>query len=204
MLKEKMLEAISKKCCEIDNHLTYEGVLFDCNLNFCREKIYNIYKLCEYIGKKYSINLETLKSEVNDVIKNGEQFVYDDSEEYLTSLHRSGAEIILLTYTSAENLDYQKLKIQGSGLDKYFDDKIYTTTNKYLLDIDYKNSVFIDDHPDEVLGIYNKNAMQVIRIKRPDVKYSKIEINQKGIIEVSSLRELLSLKMNGLKKTSPD
>ena len=204
MLKEKMLEAISKKCCEIDNNLTYEGVLFDCNSNFCREKIYNIYKLCEYIGKKYSINLETLKSEVNDVIKNGEQFVYDDSEEYLTSLHRSDAEIILLTYTSAENLDYQKLKIQGSGLDKYFDDKIYTTTNKYLLDIDYKNSVFIDDNPDEVLGIYNKNAMQVIRIKRPDVKYSKIEINQKGIIEVSSLRELLSLKMNVLKKTSPD
>ena len=195
MLKEKMLEAISKKCCEIDNHLTYEGVLFDCNSNFCREKIYNIYKLCEYIGKKYSINLETLKSEVNDVIKNGEQFVYDDSEEYLTSLHRSDAEIILLTYTLKDNLEYQKLKIEGSGLANFFDDIIYTTTNKYSINIDYKNAVFLDDHPDEVLGLRNKNAMQVIRVKRKEAKYSKIEIDTKGIIEVASLRELKNMQI---------
>ena len=199
-LTSSMLEAIIKKSCELNKEINYETLFFDCTTTFCREKIYNIYKLCEYVGYKYSVDAQILIVSVNEVIKNGKKYIYSDVINYLSNLKNSGVEMILLTYTSNENLEYQKLKVENSGITKYFDDIIYTTNNKYSLDIDYSDSVFIDDNPKEIIGLCDKNTLQIIRIKRPDAKYSYVQIDKSDVIEISSLNELKDLKINKYKK----
>ena len=93
----------------------------------------------------------------------------------------------MLTYTSDDNLVYQKKKVNGCNIAKYFHKIIYTTANKYTLDIDYKNSIFIDDNPKELIGLAETQAYKIIRIKRTDCKYSKIQINSPKIIEFENL-----------------
>lgn len=189
-LKNKMLESIAKACTMLNSSLNYDEILIECNQNFCREKIYNIYELCEYIGKKYSTSSNVLSDKVNEVIDNGKEFVYADTTNFLLKLKNDGETIILLTQTTTDNIPYQKRKIDGCGLKHFFDDIIFTTTNKYTLDIDYKNSTFVDDNPTELLGLCKADAKNIIRVKRADCKYSKIQLYNNKIVEVSSFDEI--------------
>ena len=61
-------------------------------------------------------------------------------------------------------------KVEGSvnqtenPTSKYVDfDNIIITTDKGKENIDYKNAIFIDDNPKDLITLYNKNAKQVIR-----------------------------------------
>lgn len=198
-LKQNIIEAITKTCIKQNNKLQYDVIFAECTQLFCKERIYNIYNLCEFINSKYGVNEQMLKKEVNNVIKNGKKFVFDDTVNFLLDLTKNGVKPILLTYTDEKNLEYQKRKIKGSGLSKFFKQIIYTTTNKFSLDLNYQNSVFVDDNPTELIGLSNTNALQIIRVKREGVKYSLIKIDNKNIIEVSSLKELGNLKSKNFK-----
>lgn len=198
-LKQNMIEVISKTTVKQNSKLQYDIIFAECTQLFCKEKIYNIYNLCDFIKSKYGVNAQKLKQEVNNVIKNGKKFVFDDSVEFLLDLIKNDIQPILLTYTDEKNMEYQKRKIKGSGLSKFFKQIIYTTTNKFSLNLNYKNSIFIDDNPAELIGLSNTNPLQIIRVKREGVKYSLIKIDNKNIIEVSNLKELSNLKSKELK-----
>lgn len=83
---------------------------------FNRENIYNIFELCKFFGNKYKIKEEIIIKEIIDIILNGKENVYDDSIEFLEFLKKGGNKLHLLTYTAKGDIEYQSLKIMGSGL----------------------------------------------------------------------------------------
>ena len=88
--------------------------------------------------------------------------------------------------------DFQREKMAISGLEPLFDDIIYTNKLKYQLDIDYANSIFIDDSLRDLAGLLEAGAQEVIRVKRPSGKNSGKALPDAlgGILEVESLAEL--------------
>ena len=60
------------------------------------------------------------------------------------------------------NNEYQLDKINCANITKYFYELIITKEYKFELDIDYKNSIFIDDNPRDLKGLKNNNSYKVI------------------------------------------
>ena len=73
-------------------------------------------------------------------------------------------------------IDYQNRKIKGSKLCKYFQDIIITDVDKSQLDINYKDNLFIDNNPKELIKFQNRGG-KVIRIRRIEDKYSVIDLD---------------------------
>ena len=159
------------------------------NSYFNRRKIYNIYQLLRFFSTKYNLDYNKLESDINYLILNGSKNVYDDSIEFLKNLKKHDNTVYILTYASNEDFSYQLLKINGSKLCNYVDDIIITSTYKFNLDINYSKCIFIDDNPRDLLGINLKHPFKLIRIKRPDNKYSLKNLNIK-IDEYQSLRDI--------------
>lgn len=185
LLKEKMLNSIA----EIAKNQQNIDILQECNLLFTNDHIYDIYKLADYICNKYNLNLQQVLKTLDNVILNGSDFTFNDSIPFLEKLHNLNHNIFLLTYSN-NNLKYQTLKILGSGLINYFDALYITSTPKYELDIDYKNGIFIDDNPKDLLGLYSKSAKKVIRLKRAENKYSLQNLENCNIDEYINFIEL--------------
>ena len=95
-----------------------------------------------------------------------------------------------MTYIPKTNQEYQMKKLLGSGLMKYFDTITITSKYKFLLDMDYTNGIFIDDDPRDLNGLYEKNPIKVIRIRKPNNKRSKIDIDNKDIEEFVSFDDI--------------
>lgn len=180
----KIASQISK-----EKNLNFENIFEECKSMFNRKNIYNIYKLCDYFAQKYSVNSALLKEEVNTAIQNGEKNVFEDSIPFLKNLKENNHKIYLLSYYEY-GLEYQTAKILGSKLTNYFDGLFITGTLKYNLDIDYTNGIFIDDKPDDLLGLYSKNPIEVIRIRRKKEKYSDKELNNLHIKDYELLTDI--------------
>lgn len=180
----KIASQISK-----EKNLNFENIFEECKSMFNRKNIYNIYKLCDYFAQKYSVNSALLKEEVNTAIQNGEKNVFEDSIPFLKNLKENNHKIYLLSYYEY-GLEYQTAKILGSKLTNYFDGLFITGTLKYNLDIDYTNGIFIDDKPDDLLGLYSKNPIEVIRIRRKNEKYSNKELNNLNIKDYELLTDI--------------
>ena len=186
-LKQEMLETIARDVVLRNKDVNFESILFECKTMFCRDKIYNIYKLCDYFSEKYKIGDDILKNDIDNLLLHGEKFVYEDSLPFLTKLKEEGHFLNLLTFASEDNQTYQEKKIEGSGLKGIFDKIIITSQPKHLLDLDFQNSIFIDDNPNDLLNLYSKNPLKIIRIRREGNSYSKIEINTPQINEFMDL-----------------
>lgn len=171
-LTKAMLVCVAKNISENDVNIPFNEAYSEAESMFNSNNIYNIFTLCEHFSNKYNISSEKLISEINLVIDNGEKFVYDDSVEFLNNLKTNLNNITLLTFSPKERLDYQKQKVKGSGLMKFFDNIIFTTEPKWQLDIDYRNGVFIDNNPTDLLNLYNTNPIEVIRVRRITDKYT--------------------------------
>ena len=150
----------------------------------------NIYFLAEYFSKKYNIELSFIVDNLNRTILDEKELVFKDSIPFLKRLKASGHKIYLLSY-SKDSLQYQSNKISGSGLLDFFDAIYITSIPKYELDIDYSNGIFIDDNPDDLIGLYSKNAKKVIRIRRKGIKYSVQDIDNVNIEEYENFNELM-------------
>ncbi len=159
---------------------------------FKKENIYNIYALCEYLSNKYKVDYNFLVYKIDNILSNGKEFVYHDVKLFLRKLKNDGHKINMLTYSSSDNHVFQNKKILGSKISEFFDN-IIITTDKGKENIDYKNAIFIDDNPKDLITLYYKNAKQVIRIKRRFNKYSKIHIDKK--LNIKEFQSLKSLKM---------
>ena len=115
--------------------------------------------------------------------------MFDDSIAFLKKLRSPKNKVYLLTYSVPETFEFQKKKVENSGLIDFFDEVIITSKQKCELDTDYQNSVFVDDDPKQLLGLCRKNPANVIRIKRKDGKYSDrpLEADVKEVTELSQL-----------------
>ena len=147
----------------------------------------NTYKNYDILANKIIIDNNIDKSIYNDIFNlYSNDLVFKDVIPFLEKYHNK-YELILLTLG---NKEYQEKKIKSSNLKKYFKDIIITDKDKSKLNIDYTNGIFIDNNPNELKKFYNSNAKYLIRIKRNEDKYSKLNLNIKNIPEFNSFEDL--------------
>ena len=188
LLTNRMLNSIVDSIREKHN-LSSEDLYQECKSMFNREHIYNIYELARYFANKYSLDASSVINTLNNIILNGNDLVFEDTIPFLQKLKEQGHKLFMLTYCK-ESLEYQSVKVAGSKLADFFDAIYITSVKKYTLDIDYTNGIFIDDNPDDLLGLYSKNAKQVIRLRREGNKYSVRDLDNPNIKEYLNFNEI--------------
>lgn len=153
-------------------------------LLFLETNLFDMDIIVDYLINKYKLSLE-FKDEVNKLFSS--KYVFFDVIPCLEILKKTH-ELIILTYG---RFNYQTRKINGSNLKGYFKDIIITDKNKSTLsNIDYKNSIFIDNNPEEIKRFKEVGAKKVIRIRRDVDKYSKKDLEVKAS-EYTSFKEIL-------------
>ena len=70
-----------------------------------------------------------------------------------------------------------------------------TDVDKSQLDIDYKNNLFIDNNPKELIKFQNKGG-KIIRIRRIDDKYSVIDLD--NVLEYKNFFDLKFIRRNSI------
>ncbi len=148
----------------------------------------NIRNLFKYLSNKENIPLENLINPLEKLFSKLPEFVHKDSIDFLNYLKSKGNRTYILTWGDQE---FQREKVFSSKLNEFVDGVIYTEKLKYQLEnIDYKNSIFIDDSVRDLTGLYNAGAKKVIRIKRKNGKNSNEILNIKEIPEFETLNQL--------------
>lgn len=188
LLTHKMLNSIVESI-KAENDINSTELYEECKSMFNREHIYNIYELARYFANKYNLDANIIINNLNNIILNGSDLVFDDTIPFLKKLKEKGHKLYMLTYCK-DSLEYQSIKIAGSKLADFFDALYITSVPKYNLDIDYANGIFIDDNPDDLLGLYSKSPKEVIRLRRKENKYSIKDINNHSIKEYLNFEEI--------------
>ena len=183
-----MLKAICDTVVE-KRGIAYEEIDSYVKENFNSTKD-NIFTFAKETGVKFEIDPIEVENNVKAVVDNGNDIVFEDAERFLARLKENGHEVHILTYIPKTNQEYQMKKLLGSGLMKYFDTITITSKYKFLLDMDYTQGIFIDDDPRDLNGLYEKNPIKVIRIRKPNNKRSKIDIDNKDIEEFVSFDDI--------------
>jgi FMN phosphatase YigB (HAD superfamily) len=191
-LTSLMLEAISKTISE-EKKLDFKEILEEAKSNF-NSTVDNIFSFGEKMAQKYDANKQEIILNINSVIDNGKNIVFEDAKRFLDRIRENGDKAIILTYIAKGNQEYQLKKIIGSGLANKVDEIFITSELKYTLDLDYKNGIFIDDDPRDLNGLFEQNPIKVIRIRKPNNKRSKIDIDNKEIEEYESFDDFKLLK----------
>ena len=151
------------------------------------QKLLNIKELFKNLSETKKIPLNNFLEPLEELYSRCDEFVYEDSVEFIKYLKSKNHKLYVVTWGEKE---FQKEKLQASKLYNYFDEIVYAEQLKYELDLDYKNGIFVDDSIRDLEGLYNKQAKQVFRIKRPNGKNSDKELNIKEILEFNSLKQL--------------
>lgn len=184
-----MLAAIGNKIGELTAK-DAEPIIQDAKDNF-NSTLDNIFTHAEKMGKKYNVDEKLVVAAVKAVVDNGKEIVFEDAIRFLERLKEKGHKIFVLTYIPKTNQEYQLKKLMGSGIMQYFDGIIVTAEYKFLLDIDYTNGIFIDDDPRDLNGLFEKKPIKVIRIRKPNNKRSKTDIDNKEIEEYVSFDDIV-------------
>lgn len=188
LLTNKMLTLIANSIKEKTN-LNFEDLYQECKLMFNREHIYNIYELTKFFSDKYNLDSFTVINNLTNIILDGSNLVFEDTIPFLQKLKKQGHKLYMLTYCK-DSLEFQSLKVAGSKLTNFFDALYITAEQKYNLDLDYTNGIFIDDNPEDLLGLYSNSAKQVIRLRRKENKYSIQDIDNTNIQEFLSFNDI--------------
>ena len=186
-LKKDMLEAMALN---IDSSRK-ESIIQEIDSMFKPQKIYNIFNLCNYYENKYNLKKNILVKPIKEIILNGSKYVFNDVIPFLEKLRNNNTISMLTWSTLRENMEFQNLKIIGSGISNYFDTIIITAFPKHTLELNYKTGIFVDDNPNDLENLHKISRGRVIRIKRKSNKYSKIPLNIPNIEEYSTLSEIL-------------
>ena len=150
-------------------------------------KSFNIYKVLDNIGRDIDNNLY---AEISELIKNGNNYLFEDSREFIRLLKSKKYQVNILTYGE---YDFQMEKISNCDIINYIDDVIITDKEKSDIGfIDYQNGIFLDDKIETLESLYKMNA-NVIRIRRRNTgNYDKI-LSVKEIKEFDSLIDAINL-----------
>lgn len=147
-------------------------------------KLFNPLKIINKLIENHKLKKEIIK-ELDLFLNDISVYLYNDTIEFLEYLNSKNYEIILLTYG---DYDYQNEKIEKTFIKDYFNKIIITSLPKANLDLDYKNSIFIDDNEHQLKGLIKKDA-KVIRIRRNGNKHSINDI--KNVLEFENFNEYL-------------
>ena len=158
--------------------------------NQSKRKGFNPYVILGNLEKKYEFN-RLLYLDVERLMTNTSDYLYPDAIPFLEYLKDKNYQIIILT---KGNSDFQREKIFNAHIDKYFDKLIVTMRHKGLLLLNYFSGIFIDDNPREIESLWLRKPKKIIRIKRPDSKYSNLDFKH-NIITINSLQELVDKKI---------
>lgn len=151
----------------------------------------NIFSFAEEMAERFGAEKQKVLEDLNNAIYNGESIVFEDARKFVEKLYRNDNKLHILTYIpDKKNHDYQMKKIIGSGIAKYFDSIIITSEYKFNLSLDYKKGIFFDDDPRDLNGLYEKNPIKVIRIRKENNKRSKIDMENKDIEEYVSFDDI--------------
>lgn len=188
-LTSEMINIIGKKIGELSENEP-ESIIKDTKDNF-NSTLDNIFVHARKMGKKYNVDEKKIVDAVSEVISNGKKFVFEDGIRFLKRLKEKGHKIFILTYIPEINQEYQLRKLMGAEITEYFDGIIMTTQYKFLLDLDYTKGIFIDDDPRDLNGLFEKNPIKVIRIRKENNKRSKIDIDNEDIEEYDSFDNIV-------------
>ena len=150
----------------------------------------NIFTYGKSLADKFDCDKDDVVNAINNAINNGRDIVFPDARMFLMKLKEEGHKIFILTFLPKTNQEYQMQKICGSGLASFFDGIIMSTEYKFNLDINYSEGIFIDDDPRDLKGLLEKNPIRVIRIRKPNNKRSKIDINNSQIEEYTTFADI--------------
>ena len=151
------------------------------------KKLMNNHKNYDNLANKIIIDNNIDKSIYKDIFNlYSSDLVFKDVIPFLEKYHKK-YELILLTLG---NKEYQEKKINSSNIKKYFKNIIITNKDKSKLNIDYINGIFIDNNPNELKKFYNSKAINLIRIKRNEDKYSKLNLDIENIPEFNNFEDL--------------
>jgi len=137
------------------------------SMDYC----YSIEEHFERLQKIKKINPKLTLARVGDVYKKTKKYIFDDVEEFLKNIDREKYEVILFTLG---NVNFQKMKFASAGLNKYFDDAIYTPVQKW----DYLSDKKIVE-PNEGFVIIDDRGDTMEKISKKFRKSLAIEINRR-------------------------
>ena len=147
-------------------------------------KGFNPYNILEEIKKDTSINISETKKELDKFMNDLNRYVFEDTIPFLEKIKKN-YEINLFTYG---DLSFQKMKVMHTNIYPFISHFMDTLDNKSEnKNINYLESIFIDDNPMVIDDLYQKHPKQLIRIRRKNVKYSDIDTKCK-VLEVDSLK----------------
>ena len=151
----------------------------------------NIFNFAEEMAEKFKSDKNKVLEDLNNAIYSGESIVFEDARRFVEKLYKNNNKLYILTYIpDKKNHDYQMKKIIGSGIAKYFNSIIITSEYKFNLKLDYKNGIFFDDDPRDLNGLFEKNPIKVIRIRKENNKRSKIDMENKEIEEYKTFDDI--------------
>ena len=130
--------------------------------------------------------LETRVAPLERQSNKAKEYLYSDTIPFLKYLKSLNYEVVILT---KGNYEYQKEKIDNCSLESLYSELLVTLEHKGELSLDYKNSIFIDDNPKEILSIMKKKPKMIFRIVRDKALYSE-ELLDKSIPSYKSLDEI--------------
>lgn len=117
----------------------------------CLNYQFSIDGLTDRLKKIHDFNLSLTQVRIEKLYSEVPRFIYDDVEQFLQSIDKSKYELILLTLGDPH---FQRIKVENSKLEKYFDKVYYTEIQKwdYLDSIVKKDERFIliDDRSDTI------------------------------------------------------
>ena len=191
---------------DFDNTLYETAKLTEVMLNAIVNSIYNktgknledlkkyakdIFNFAEEMAEKFKSDKNKVLEDLNNAIYSGESIVFEDARRFVEKLYKNNNKLYILTYIpDKKNHDYQMKKIIGSGIAKYFNSIIITSEYKFNLSLDYKNGIFFDDDPRDLNGLFEKNPIKVIRIRKENNKRSKIDMENKEIEEYKTFDDI--------------
>lgn len=140
----------------------------------CKDYLYSPVEHLEELQEIKKFESQTVLSEVEELYKGVPGFLFRDTLEFLQRLDRDKYEVILLTLGDKE---FQKRKVESSGISEYFDKVYYCTEQKWIflksvVEIDEKFYI-IDDRGDALFKISKafKNCVPI------EINYSDIQID---------------------------
>lgn len=111
----------------------------------------------ERLQKIHEYDIEKANLRMDKLIKTSKDFMFPDFDEFIQSVDREKYELDLITLG---DLEFQKAKVEASGIVKYFDNVYYCEKQKwdYLDDLVELNDKFIiiDDRADTLERISKK------------------------------------------------
>ena len=126
---EKLIDEMIKKLADaLATENNYNEVFDFLTQEFRTNRVADVFEFCGTLAQKYDSDASSLTNTIKMLLSDGARFVYNDVAMFFEA-HKSDT-IKLLTYSTKESTEYQKLKIKGSGLEDLFDEIIITCKNK--------------------------------------------------------------------------